>query len=267
VMINKPIIGVAAAVVVLAAGSWYYLQSRRPAMPTAPATSPLPPPAEPAEPAIQHPVPAGEAAAPTTPLPSLADSDAAMADALAQLAGASAVKDYLLPESIIRHIVVTVDNLPRQKAAVQKRPTGTVAGSFMANGDELHATIDPQNFTRYQPWVAVIGRLNTRQLAALYVHFYPLFQQAYQELGYPNGYFNDRLVQVIDNLLAAPQPIGPIALVRPNVMYTYADPGLESRSAGQKLLMRMGPDNAAVIKAKLTELRAAITAAPPKHST
>jgi len=50
-------------------------------------------------------------------------------------------------------------------------------------------------------------------------------------------------------------------------MYTYADPGLESRSAGQKLLMRMGPDNAAVIKAKLTELRAAITAAPPKHST
>jgi hypothetical protein len=258
---------VAAAVVVLAAGSWYYLQSRRPAMPTAPATSPQPPPAEPTEPAIQHPVPAGEAAAPTTPLPSLADSDAAMADALAQLAGGSAVKDYLLPESIIRHIVVTVDNLPRQKAAVQKRPTGTVAGSFMADGDELHATINPQNFTRYQPWVAVIGKLNMRQLAALYVHFYPLFQQAYQELGYPNGYFNDRLVQVIDNLLAAPQPTGSIALVRPNVMYTYADPGLESRSAGQKLLMRMGPDNAAVIKAKLTELRAAITAAPPKHST
>jgi hypothetical protein len=266
-MINKPIVGVAAAVVVLAAGSWYYLQSRRPAMPTAPATSPQPPPAEPTEPAIQHPVPAGEAAAPTTPLPSLADSDAAMADALAQLAGASAVKDYLLSESIIRHIVVTVDNLPRQKAAVQKRPTGTVAGSFMVDGDELHATIDPQNFTRYQPWVAVIGKLNMRQLAALYVHFYPLFQQAYQELGYPNGYFNDRLVQVIDNLLAAPQPAGSIALVRPNVMYTYADPGLESRSAGQKLLMRMGPDNAAVIKAKLTELRAAITAAPPKHST
>ena len=265
--INKPIIGVAAAVVVLAAGSWYYLQSRRPAMPTAPATSPQPPPAEPTEPAIQHPVPAGEAAAPMTPLPSLADSDAAMADALAQLAGGSAVKDYLLPESIIRHIVVTVDNLPRQKAAVQKRPTGTVAGSFMADGDELHATINPQNFTRYQPWVAVIGKLNMRQLAALYVHFYPLFQQAYQELGYPNGYFNDRLVQVIDNLLAAAQPTGSIALVRPNVMYTYADPGLESRSAGQKLLMRMGPDNAAVIKAKHTELRAAITAAPPKHST
>ena len=70
---------------------------------------------------------------------------------------------------------------------------------------------------------------------------------------------------MIDNLLATPQPPAPIVLVRPNVMYTYADPGLESRSAGQKLLLRMGPDNAAVIKAKLKELRAAITAAAPKR--
>jgi hypothetical protein len=265
--INKPVVGMAAAVVVVAAGSWYYLQSRHPAVPSAPATSPLPPPVEPAEPAIQHPVPEGQTAAPAAPLPPLADSDAAIGEALGQLVGASAVKDYLLPESIIRHIVVTVDNLPRPKAAVQKRPTSAVAGTFMANGDELHSTLDPQNFTRYQPWVAVIGKLNTRQLAGLYVHFYPLFQQAYQDLGYPNGYFNDRLVQVIDNLLSAPQPTGAIALVRPNVMYTYADPALESRSAGQKLLMRMGPENAAVIKAKLTELRAAITAAPPKRQT
>ena len=48
-------------------------------------------------------------------------------------------------------------------------------------------------------------------------------------------------------------------------MYTYADPALEARPAGQKLLIRMGPENAAAIKAKLTELRAVITAAPPKH--
>lgn len=265
--INKPMIGVAAAVVVIAAGTWYYLHSRQAALPRAPVSAQAPPPeAPPAEPAIQHPVPEGQGgAASQPPLPSLADSDAAIGENLTQLIGAPAVKDYLLPENIIRHIVVTVDNLPRPKAAVQKRPTGSVAGSFMADGDELHATLDPLNYARYQPWVAVIGKLDMRRLSALYVHFYPLFQKAYQDLGYPNGYFNDRLVQVIDNLLAAPQPAAPIALVRPNVMYTFADPGLESRSAGQKLLIRMGPDNAAVIKAKLAELRAAVTAAPPKR--
>ena len=113
--------------------------------------------------------------------------------------------------------------------------------------------------------IDALRKLDMQRVAAVYLRFYPLFQQAYQGLGYPNGYFNDRLVQVIDHLLATPQPAQPIALVRPNVMYTYADPGLESRSAGQKLLIRMGPDNAAVIKAKLTELRAAITTAPPKR--
>jgi hypothetical protein len=198
-------------------------------------------------------------------LPSLADSDAALSNALGQVAGVAAVKDYLLPEGIIRHMVVTIDNLPRQKVAVEKRPTSAVAGSFVANGDELHATLDPPNFARYQPMVAVVGKLDMQQIAALYVRFYPLFQQAYQDLGYPNGYFNDRLVQVIDTLLATPQPTGPIALVRPNVMYTFADPALESRPAGQKLLIRMGPDNAAVIKTKLMELRAAVTAVPPKR--
>ena len=83
--------------------------------------------------------------------------------------------------------------------------------------------------------------LDIKQLTALYFHFYPLFQQAYQSLGYPNGYFNDRLVVTIDNLLATPDVNGPISLVRPNVMYQYADPKLEKLSAGQKLLVRMGP--------------------------
>jgi len=265
-MINKPIIGVAAAVVVVAAGTWYYLHTRRP-LPSVPVEMPAPAPAPPvAEPAIQHPLPAAqENKALQGPVPALADSDPALSDALKSLVGEDAFKDYLRPESIVRHLVVTIDNLPRQKLAVEKRPTTELAGSFVAKGDELNATLDPQNFARYQPMVAVIGKLDMQQVAAIYVHFYPLFQEAYQDLGYPNGYFNDRLVQVIDSLLAAPQPAAPIQLIRPNVMYTFADPALEARPAGQKLLIRMGPDNAAVIKAKLTELRTAITAAPPKR--
>ncbi|HEV7614511.1 MAG TPA: DUF3014 domain-containing protein [Steroidobacteraceae bacterium] len=266
-MVNKPVIGVAAAVVVVAAGVWYYLHTRHAPLPRAPVTVQQPAPAEPAaEAGIQHPLPAGQdESASKVPLPALADSDPALSDALARVAGAEAVKNYLLQEGIVRHLVVTIDNLPRQKVAVAKRPTSPVAGSFIAEGDELHATLDPQNFARYQPMMAVVSKLDMQQVAAVYVRFYPLFQSAYQDLGYPNGYFNDRLVQVIDSLLATPQPSGPVELVRPNVMYMFADPTLESRPAGQKLLIRMGPDNAAAIKLKLKELRAAITAAPPKR--
>ena len=163
------------------------------------------------------------------------------------------------------NLVVTIDNLSRQKVAVDKRPVFPTSGTFMVHGDELHATLDSQNYQRYQPAVDVIRKADMQRVAAIYMRFYPLFQQAYQDLGYPTGYFNDRLVKVIDELLATPQISGPIDLVRPNVMYVFADPTLESRPAGQKLLIRMGPDNELAVKAKLRELRAIITATPPKH--
>jgi hypothetical protein len=263
-MVNKPVIGVAALIFVLAATGVYYLRSRNAPLPAAPTAPSTPQPAQP-EPGIAHPVPAAGGNAAEAPLPELADSDAPLRDALTQLSSADAVKNFLVPQDVIRKLVVTIDNLPRQKVAVEKRPVNPVAGTFIADGDELHATLDARNFERYKPLVAAINQVDMKQLAALYIHYYPLFQQSYQNLGYPNGYFNDRLVEVIDSLLAAPEPKGPIQLVRPNVMYTFADASLEARPAGEKLLIRMGPENAKIIKAKLAELRAAITAGALKH--
>lgn len=263
-MVNKPIVGVAALISVLAAGGVYYLRSRNPPIPAAPAGAVSTVPAA-DESAIAHPLPAAGNATSSAPLPALADSDMPLRAALAQLGSADAVKDYLTPQDVIRKMVVTIDNLPRQKVAVEKRPTNPIAGSFAAAGDELHATLDQRNFERYKPMVAAIKHVDAQQLAAVYIHYYPLFQASYQNLGYPNGYFNDRLVEVIDNLLATPEPQEPIQLVRPNVMYIFADPTLESRSAGQKLLLRMGPENAKAIKAKLIELKAAITAGALAH--
>src|SRR5450631_1474702 len=138
-MINKPIIGVAAAAVVVAAGTWYYLQNRHAASPGVPSAQ-QPVSQEPPPESTQHPLPEGEDSLSKAPLPALAGSDAALSEALGQVVGPASIKDYLLPENIIRHLVVTIDNLPRQKVAVDKRPTSPVAGSFVADGDELHAT-------------------------------------------------------------------------------------------------------------------------------
>jgi len=263
-VVNRPMLGVAAAVVVVATGAWFFLHHRN--VPTPVLVKQQPVPEQSAENAIAHPLPGvADDALSKTPVPSLNDSDSAIGEALSQVVGSAAVKDYLLPQDVIRRLVVTIDNLPRQKIAVDKRPTVAVPGSFLASGDELHATLDIRNFARYTPMVAVVRNIDIQQLMAVYVHFYPLMQQAYQSLGYPNAYFNDRLVQVIDVLLATPQLAGSIDLVRPNVMYQFADAALEAKPAGQKILIRMGPENSAVIKAKLVELRAAVTAAPLKR--
>jgi len=253
---NKPLVAGALVIVVGGLGLWYYLES---GSSSAPSASPdtvaqTPPDAS----AIAHPVPPGDGAP-----PDMEHSDAELLAALPAAIGAGAVKDYLEQENLVRRIVVTVDNIPRQKIPVERRPVRRVGGVFHAEGDELHATLDPANFARYKPYVTVVRNVDVAGFMKIYVRYYPLLQRAYENLGYPKGYFNDRLVESIDVLLATPQVDGPIDLVRPNVMYEFADPALESRPAGQKLMLRMGPENSAAVKAKLTELRAALTAAHP----
>jgi Protein of unknown function (DUF3014) len=253
---RKPIWWAAGAVILISAAvlffSWRAHRLSHPPAVTATTVAP-----EATVPAIRNPLP--EASGGATPaLPALDESDAPLHDALGDLMGKPAVDRILKPELLVRHIVVSIDNLSRRHLAVELRPTKPLAGSFIATGNDQQGTIDVANFQRYVPYVQSVQALDMKRLAALYVRFYPLFQQAYQSLGYPNGYFNDRLVVTIDNLLAAPDITTDIALVRPNVMYQFADPKLEDLSAGQKLMLRMGPTNAAIIKAKLRELRAQV---------
>src|SRR5688572_31376737 len=106
----------------------------------------------------------------------------------------------------------------------------------------------------------MIASLDAQKLMTQYARYYPLFQESYENLGHPPQHFNDRLVEVIDHLLETPTVRDPISLARPNVLYEFADPKLESLSAGQKLLIRMGSANADRIKDKLRELRAALVA-------
>jgi hypothetical protein len=205
-----------------------------------------------AEPPIKNPV---EETPPPTPLPDLPNSDPSLQEALGGVFG-RALEPFLVPKNIIRHTVVTIDNLPRKKTAVQMWPVKPIGGELSTTGEgEEQVTLGADNYARYEPVMKIVQNTDAAQLAATYKLYYPLFQQAYVDLGYPEGYFNDRLVEVIDHLLATPEVSGPVLLRRPSVNYEFVDPELENRSSGQKLLIRMGSQNAAILKAKLRELR------------
>ena len=241
----------------LAAAFYFWLRGSMPpavSPPTesAPASAPATPPAS-AAPEIRYPIESPQAG--QAPLPSLQESDATVVDGLAGVLGADAVERILRREDVIRHVVATVDNLPRRSVAVRLLPIKPVPGRFTAAGSGDALTIGADNAARYAPYVRVAEAVDAKTLAALYMRFYPLFQEAYRELGYPTGNFNDRLVDAIDDLLAAPVVQGPIRLTQPKVFYEYANPDLEQRSAGQKMMMRMGADNEARVKAKLTQFR------------
>ncbi len=266
---NKAIWWSAAAVVVVIVGIGayyrYYAQSGTPVKVQQPPPPP-PPVTNEDNSGIQHPVPAS--GADSAALPGLNQSDQVVRDSLAGLLGAKPVEQYLVPENIVRHIVVTVDNLPRKKIAVDLRPIKPTPGETVVSGQGDTSTLSTANYARYASFVHLVESTDPKTLATVYFHLYPLFQQAYEDLGYPGKFFNDRLVAVIDHLLAAPEPQGPIELVQPKVFYQYADPKLEDLSAGQKLMVRMGPANERAMKAKLRDLRTELVSsagAPPPN--
>lgn len=194
-----------------------------------------------------------------TPLPDVADSDPSLQDALASLFAGAPLDRIFHMEQIVPRFVATIDNLPRQTVALSRmavKPIGGAPDMAQADGRIL---LRADNATRYQPYLKVMEQVDTQKLVQAYVRYYPLFQKAYQELGYPNGYFNDRLVEVIDHLLAAPDVPAPVALTQPKVLYEFADPSLEQLSAGQKIMIRIGPVNESHVKAKLRDIRHALT--------
>jgi hypothetical protein len=252
-----------AAVIGAAAAAWYFWPREPAPPPPAPIAQVKPAPVPEPAPAEHYPVPAPEpeAAPPAKPLPALDESDKDVHEGLAGLLGADAVARFFVPERFIRNIVVTVDNLPRKTFAMRLSPLKPVGGLMATSGKAGSLAIAPENAARYAPWVSLLEKVDARKLVALYVRFHPLFQKAYEELGYPKGHFNTRLVQVIDHLITAPEPAEPLRLVVPHVLYEYADPALESESAGRKVLLRMGNANAAKVKAKLREIRRALVKA------
>ena len=259
---------IALLLVAVAAGlAWYFWDD---AMPPAPERAPVQQsmpdtdaePAEPLHPVERLEVESGEGE--LVELPPLEESDSYFALALIDVFGPE-VETLLADEALIDKSVATVDNLSRSRVAEKIRPLGRLSGNFIvtAAGDNGPFYLSEENYPRYDPLVNMATGAELDDIVATYRRFYPLFQEAFAQLGYPDGYFNDRVVAVIDQLLETPEPEQPIRLVQPHVLYQYADPELEALSSGQKLLLRMGPDRAARIKSVLRDVRARIAQPSP----
>ena len=265
---------VVAVLVLLAAAffgwRWYQQQQQPPAEPVPVAAAPNDAPAAPPPPAAAEPTgpqnPVDALAPPDAALPKLADSDSRVMKALAELLGAKNAEALLRSDGIVHRFVATVDNLAREQAPASAWPVQPTGQRFITEGEGEAQAISANNAARYNGVVLLAGSIDPAKAAAVYARLYPLFQQAYEELGYPGRYFNDRLIAVIDHLLQAPEPTGPVLVrlvevkgdvpsQRPWVRYEYVDPHLQSLSSGQKIMVRMGPENERKVKASLRGLR------------
>jgi len=251
-------------IILFALAAWYFFTKESekidelppPQLPSAqPYSEPQPEPEPPAEDLSGQPEPELEVLPDLLPI--LGESDPEVTEALTDAVGTDSLAEYLVRNQVISRFVASVDSLTSRQVPSQINPIKPAADKFIAETEDGSTVMSTKNFARYNGYVALIQNMDADALLEVYQRYYPLFQEAWEENG-GEGPFNERLSEVIDHLLETPDVPGPVYLTKPEAFYLFADPELESMTAGQKILVRMGSANASVVKEKLAELRAAL---------
>nr|WP_269840183.1 DUF3014 domain-containing protein [Paucibacter sp. M5-1]MCZ7882761.1 DUF3014 domain-containing protein [Paucibacter sp. M5-1] len=193
---------------------------------------------------------------------------------MAKTLGPKALARYFYMEPLARRFVASVDKLGEKQPPTSQwllRPARGELRLSPARKAQDGRVIAAANSQRYADFLRWFERTDNARLLSLYARMYPLLQQTYVELGHPEGYFNDRLIAVIDQMLATPlqksalrvKPASPETLAAAartptTPRYEIADPALEALSTGQKMMLRIGPAQAARLKIKLKSLRAGL---------
>ena len=256
------ILGVIALIGVIAVV--YFMTSKDPE-PAPPPPAPAmvePEPAPAPAPDIPEPAPepepepeATEEPEPEEPPVTLETSDEPVREELAKAGSSDLLSAALANTDLIQRGTGLIDGFSRGLVLTKILPIAAPTGKFttIEQGDQI--LIDPASYDRYDENAAAIAELDTEQLVASFHTFRPLMEQAYSTLGYPQGDFDNALIRSLDKIIATPVIEGDIAIAKKESIYIFVDPELERLSPLQKQLIRMGPNNTALLKQQATALR------------
>ena len=192
---------------------------------------------------------------PSFVLPLLDDSDQLIRDGVVSLTRNETINFWLAPTELIRKFVVFVDNIANGKISRDVVEVIAPEKPFSVTTiSQKTFLLDPLSYERYDKFTEVLTSIDARRAAQFYELLQPLFQEAFEELGYPEKNFTSVVFQAIGQLLEAPIVEEPILLTRPVVMYEFLDPSLEALSASQKQMIRLGPKNTKALQLKLSEI-------------
>ncbi len=185
-------------------------------------------------------------------IPPLDQSDAFVRDALAGLSDRREYANWIGMEHLVSKMTAVIDNVSRGAIPASRIQPLAPKGKFpVIEKDPDVYLMDPKGYHRYDVYADTVASLDVPTVKQIYGTLKPLFDSAYVELGYPDGNFEQVLRRAINHLLATPVLSGEVALVRPSVMYRFADPQIESLSQAQKQLIRMGPRNVRIVQSVL----------------
>ena len=164
-------------------------------------------------------------------------------------------KSLFVPLDIIRNMVVFVDNFSRGELVTNFSPLQKPLAPFSVTEQQGIIVINSKSYQRYDRYANAIDALDTDKFIALYKKISPLIDEAYQEIGYPAGSFNQTFDLAIDHVFATPIIQYKLEVDSTSVMYKFVDQHLEALPDTQKLMLRMGPENLKTIQKKLLAIQ------------
>ena len=243
--------------VVLLTGIWPLEEKPAPAVTTPP---PAPPPApivaEIEEPTPQPPPPAPAAAPVEEPLPRLEESDDAVRDALGDIPLGTAGQQYLIPGNIIERSTSLIYLMAQGDVPYKLLPVSRPKAAFPFSDDGEQVVADPAGFERYDALTEWIESLDLESLLSSLEWFIPLFREAWSYYGENPAAFDMAVVMTLDLMIATPEvDLSGARLTRKEAVWIFEDPAIEGLWPIQKQMLRMGPENAKILKAKAAEAR------------
>ncbi|WP_019613397.1 DUF3014 domain-containing protein [Psychromonas ossibalaenae] len=191
-------------------------------------------------------------------LPPLNNSDSLALTSAQQLSPLPEYAPILGDQDIIRNFVVFIDNFSSGELLSNFSPLAKPGEHFSVVKRDNEIYLDEQSYHRYDIYVDIINSMDIDYAITQYQRLKPLFDEAYQEIGYPENAFDSTLYDAIDKVLNAPVIREPIKLIAPSAMYKFADPELEALSSADKLMIRMGPNNILKLRSKLQQIQIAL---------
>jgi hypothetical protein len=191
-------------------------------------------------------------------LPPLDLSDALVRELVGGLSSRPELAAWLATDGLIRNFVASVDAIANGAVPSAQLRRLAPTRPFAVSARGANSVIDPRSYERYDGFAATVDALDADALARTYATLRPRLQEAYRELGYPEGNIDSAVERAIGRLLDTPLVDREIAVQRVAVFHQFVDPRIERLSAAQKQLLRMGPRNQQLIQEKLRAIGRAL---------
>jgi len=244
--------------VVLLTGVWPpEEESTAPPVTTAlPAPQPVPVITELEEPAVDPAPPPPPPAPVEEPLPRLEESDDAVRDAVGDIPLGTAGQQYLIPGNIIERSASLIYLMAQGDVPYRLLPVSRPKAAFPISDDGTQVVTDPAGFERYDALTQWLQSLDLESLLSSLEWFIPLFREAWSYYGEDSAAFDMAVVMTLDLVIATPEiDLNEARLIRKEAVWIFEDPAIEGLAPIQKQVLRMGPENAEIVKAKATEAR------------